>query len=247
MTSQPSPPAHVLKKEQDNQLLLSPTGVRPKLAASLVLLRGKPGRLQVLMGQRARQHDFMPSIFVYPGGRVDRADHYAPSLGALPIRTQTLLMHKFSARRARALALASIRETFEETGLIIGQKGTSRRNLTHKGWQSFFDKGYMPDLDGIELFGRAITPPRRNKRFDTWFFFKHLSEDQIAPVSDSAELLGVDWFDLDQVKTLKTHGITLLMLDALKDHLEHKTAPSDIFFMHMVRGQFHQERFPQRT
>lgn len=80
-----------------------PRPPRPADAASLVVLRREGGVVSVLMGQRSARHRFMPRALVFPGGRLDRADHAAeaPSIGGLP----------------PGFAAAALRETEEETGL----------------------------------------------------------------------------------------------------------------------------------
>lgn len=218
--------------------------VRPRIASTIVLLHGPRDNPRILMGQRAKRHDFMPSVYVFPGGRVDRSDSYMPHLGDLSPRTETILEAAFSPRKARAVVLAALRETYEETGLMLGRTAATNRNLTDPSWQAYLDAGLLPDLAGIEVFGRAITPPYRHKRFDAWFFIKHLDGDTPPPAQDSAELLNVDWFTFDEIEELKTQRATEMMLDALKRYLAYKAPPPTIFFSHMKHGQFRSEQFP---
>ncbi len=220
-----------------------PRAVRPKLASTIVLTAGSRSDPKILMGQRARRHDFMPSVFVFPGGRVDRADSYAPYVGDLTPRTERILEAAYSPRRARALVLASIRETWEETGLMLGRRENWSKNLKHEGWDAFREAGFVPDLGDIEVFGRAVTPPHRHKRFDTWFFIKHLGEDTLD-ISDSVELLNVGWFSWDDIKDLKTARATDMMLAVLRQYLAQSKPPASIFYSHMVRGSYIQEQFP---
>ena len=93
---------------------------RPKDAATLILTRGAK-RPEVLMGRRAPGHVFMASKWVFPGGRIERADFTAADAGSLSHDAARRLEAEMPARRARALALAAVRETFEETGLILGR------------------------------------------------------------------------------------------------------------------------------
>ena len=161
--------------------------VRPKLASTIVLTHGDPKDPHILMGQRAKRHDFMPSVYVFPGGRVDRADSYAPFTGALSRRTQHILEAALSPRRARALVLASVRESWEETGFMMGIPAPFKGNINNASWDEFRQAGIVADLSSIEVFGRAVTPPQRHKRFDTWFFHHHISGPR-PTVSDSHEL-----------------------------------------------------------
>lgn len=49
--------------------------VRPRDAATLIIVRTGAGEPRVLMGQRSANHKFMPNKFVFPGGKVDCADN----------------------------------------------------------------------------------------------------------------------------------------------------------------------------
>ncbi len=71
---------------------------------------------------------------------------------------------------ARAIALAAIRETFEETGLAIGVGDYGAPQRAPPGaWSRFAATGVYPALDDIDFLARAITPPGRPKRFDARF------------------------------------------------------------------------------
>src|SRR5262247_3006150 len=86
-----------------------PKAVRPRDAATLILVRG--GR-EVMMGQRAKGHVFMPDKWVFPGGRVDPGDAKAPAACELTAETEALLRKGGVVRRPpRAFALAAARET----------------------------------------------------------------------------------------------------------------------------------------
>jgi len=223
--------------------------IKPRLASTLVLLAGPKNDPHILMGQRSMGHDFMPGVYVFPGGRVERADSYAPFTGEMSARTEAILTRAMSPRRARACVLAGIRETFEETGLRIAKPRTGKLTaLRNPSWGTFVGDdergGFLPDLTGIEIMGRATTPPYRHKRFDTWFFVKWLSEDiPHVEVGDSPELENVGWHDLDKIAGLKTHAMTDYMLQALMTYLEggmETTVP----YHRMIRGVFVSGAFP---
>ena len=105
---------------------LSHKVIRPKDAATLILV-DRSGRVpKVLLGKRHARHKFMPGKFVFPGGGVDPTDKAMAVATALDPQAEMRLMqrfHKGSPVRARALALAAVRETFEETGLLLGRSG----------------------------------------------------------------------------------------------------------------------------
>ena len=221
-----------------------PRAARPKKASTIILWQGPRENPRILMGQRASRHDFMPSVYVFPGGRVDRCDSYAGSIGEISPRTKTVLEAAYSPRQARALLLASVRETFEETSLMLGQKAESARNLNHKSYDAFRTAGELPDISGIEVIGRAITPPRRHKRFDTWFFAKDMNGQKNLGTSDSHELLNVGWFTFEQIKELKTHVATDTMLKVMKRFLLQDNPPAQVFFMRRKGNAFITDSFP---
>ena len=73
--------------------------LRPRLAASLILTRGSRQTTEVLMGRRSARHVFMPNKYVFPGGRVDRADLTAPLAKDLPSDILTVMSRVMPERR----------------------------------------------------------------------------------------------------------------------------------------------------
>lgn len=217
---------------------------KPRLASTLVLICGSGKDQKILMGQRSKRHDFMPSVYVFPGGRVDRADSFAKYAGNLSPRTERILEAAYTPRRARAVVLASVRETWEETGLMLGENSETHRNLNHPSYDDFRQKGLLPDLSGIEVFGRAVTPPHRHKRFDAWFFVKHLGEQALPEISDSSELLNVGWFTFAQIEKLETQRATDMMLQVLERYLKADRPPERIFYSRAIHGKFKMLQFP---
>ena len=218
--------------------------VRPRIASTIVLTHGPKDNPKVLMGQRSSKHDFMPSVYVFPGGRVDRADSYADYVGNLSARTAHILEAAFTPRKARAVALAAIRETYEETSLFLGQSSESTRNSNNASWDAFRLAGLKADLTGIEVFGRAVTPPHRHKRFDAWFFVKHLDTRALPKIADSAELLNVGWFTFDEIKKLELQRATQMMLQVLEQYLSTDNPPPNIFHSYAVGNKYKTARFP---
>jgi 8-oxo-dGTP pyrophosphatase MutT (NUDIX family) len=217
---------------------------RPRIASTIVLTHGPKDNPRILMGQRSSKHDFMPDVYVFPGGRVDRCDSYADYTDDLSPRTGTILEAAYTPRKARAVALASIRETYEETSLLLGKPGITRRNINNPSWDAFRLAGLKPSLEGIEVFGRAITPPHRHKRFDAWFFIKHLETPSLPEITDSAELLNVGWFTLEEIWELELQRATQMMLKVLQQYLAYDRPPAHIFFSHAKYGKFLTDRFP---
>lgn len=217
---------------------------RPRIASTIVIYTGPKDNPKILMGKRSSRNDFMPSVYVFPGGRLDRADSYAPYTGELSPRMQRILESAYSPRKARACVLAAIRETWEETGLMLGQPKAWTRNINHESWDEYRQARIMPDLSPIDVFGRAITPPHRHKRYDTWFFIQKFS-GETSVVADSGELSNVGWFSFDEIEKLETQRATTMMVAVLKDYMKRPKPDPTIFFSRMHRGQYRQDGFPR--
>ena len=99
--------------------------LRPRDAATLIIVDNSSGEPRVLLGRRRLDMVFMPGRYVFPGGRVDPADKQIVVEEDLRPRDLEKLMVAMkgtpSVARARALALAAVRETCEEAGLLIGR------------------------------------------------------------------------------------------------------------------------------
>lgn len=219
---------------------------RPRIASTIVLTHGPKDNPHILMGQRSSKHDFMPSVYVFPGGRVDRGDSFVDYAGDLSPRTEMIMEAAFTPRKARAVVLASVRETYEETSLLLGTAGATTRNINHPSWDAFRKAGLKPTLDGIEVFGRAVTPPHRHKRFDAWFFVKHLDTPSLPEIADSAELLNVGWFTFDEIWKLELQRATQMMLKVLQQYLTYDRPPQHIFYSHARHGKFLTDTFPHQ-
>ncbi len=207
--------------------------LRPRDAATLILIRRDGSEPRVLMGRRAAGHVFMASKWVFPGGRLDRADHTAPSASELGPDVAAVLQRALTPRRARALALAAVRETFEETGLIFGKPGQGR---AAGPWRPFVATGHLPDLAPLDYIARAITPPGRPRRFDVRFF---LADAQglagLEPGPGCGELDETAWIALHKTADLDLPAITRFVIQETVQRLEdpHRPVP----FVRMVRGR----------
>jgi 8-oxo-dGTP pyrophosphatase MutT (NUDIX family) len=181
--------------------------VRPRDAASLVVLKhdGRGGAA-VLMGRRPQRQSFMPDVFVFPGGAVDRGDARTPTATELRDDVTQVLTGHCAVSRARALAVAAVRETFEETGVFVGER-TSGNDGT---WQSLASSG-RARLDVLGFLARAITPPRQPRRFHARFFVTdavHTSGNLVG----NGELLELGWFPLGEASRLPIAPVTELVL-----------------------------------
>lgn len=203
--------------DRDNRVRIKPEArekgaraVRPRDAASLVILRRGGGDLEVLMGQRPKKSRFMPDAYVFPGGRVDAADARANPATPLPADVAAHLERGATAARARALAMAAVRETFEETGLMLGEPGHVG-GVRHETWSALRTQGVAPNLAPLDYIARAITRAESPVRFDARFFVVdagHLTGD----LTGSGELLDLQWIPIDKAREMPTAVITQFIL-----------------------------------
>lgn len=211
--------------------------LRPKDAATLVLVRRESGTARVLMGQRHGNMAFMANKYVFPGGRIDPGDMRIPVASELRPDVAARAAHGVSAARARGLALAAIRETFEETGILLGERADKVPRTRAPAWKAFFAHKIMPRLDGLEMIARAITPPNRTRRFDARFFMADAS--LIAHQLDGAEndeLLTPAWLTIDEARALDLPSITRTVLDEVEARVNGDTARPAPFYR-FTRGK----------
>lgn len=210
--------------------------MRPRDAATLILTRGEGDRLEVLMGRRAAGHVFMAGKWVFPGGRVDRSDGRAASATDPAGESRARLEAEVGPYRARALMLAAVRETFEETGLRLARAAPTAS--VAGPWREFRAGGALPDLAALSYVARAITPPGRSRRFDARFFRADASallDDAPRPAAD--ELEDVAWLRADDALTRDLAAITRFVLTAaLEDRSD------GLPFVRQVRGRHRIER-----
>ena len=202
---------------------------RPKDAATLLILdKTAGGDVRVLMGRRHMGHVFMPGKFVFPGGRVDPGDSRIRCCGDYDNVVRGKLMTEMKGpkteARARAFGVAAIRETYEETGVFIGTHDTASttRPCRDETWAAFRDRGIVPDLSMFRFIARAITPPRRSRRFDARFLT--VWADTIAGqlpegTGPSGELEEVDWLTLQAAHDLDLPTITKVVIEELQERL----------------------------
>lgn len=169
-------------------------------AACLILADLSKGSARLLMGRRRASQVFLPNKWVFPGGRVDDDDRtLAEALLAASEARDSVSMQAF--------ALAAVRETFEETGFLIDVADRALADPP-RGWAAFASKGGAPDVGRLLPVARAITPPGRPRRFDTWFFLADWGKGRAQVSPPDGELADLDWFTLDEARGLDLPVIT---------------------------------------
>jgi 8-oxo-dGTP pyrophosphatase MutT (NUDIX family) len=227
---------------------------RPKDAATIILIDRRGAVPKVLVGRRHDKIAFMPGKIVFPGGRVDPSDHRIPVAAPIPPALEKKLTDGrpgIEPTRARAIAVAAIREICEETGLCLGHKVTSgltpSQTTALKGeWIPFADAGLLPDPSQLYLIARAITPTGLVRRYDTRFFtadasnIAHTVDGVVHPDAELVELL---WIELGSSPLADMHHMTRRVLGELETRLA--TGPlsheTPVPFFHFRNGQLLRE------
>jgi len=190
-----------------------PRPVRPRDAGTLILLRDGPKGPEVLMGRRPPKAVFIPDAFVFPGGKMDASDRKAAA--ATPLRPE-IAGHAAPGdpNRARALAMAAIRETFEETGLLVAGKGDVG-TVADPTWREMRRLGLAPALDKLGYVGRAITPSDRPLRFHARFFAVRAEHAQ-GRLRGNGELADLHWVPLSEADRLPLVDVTEFMVGEVR-------------------------------
>ncbi len=199
---------------------------RPVDAATMVVWRRRRGTVEVLMGRRHHNHVFMPHAYVFPGGRVETNDGRLKPETPLPADVQARLERAAAnPTRARAIASAAVRETWEETGLLIGD---AEDGVLH------------PHLDGLDYFFRAITPPGRTRRFDARFFLVEADKAN-GKLAGDGELVDLAFRSFDESRLLDVAGITRIAMAEAERHIHNPPKPDPerpVPLSRFLRGQY---------
>jgi 8-oxo-dGTP pyrophosphatase MutT (NUDIX family) len=193
----------------------------PRDAATIMLIDRSGPQAKVLLGRRHQGHKFMPGKFVFPGGRIEAHDHAMKAVSELHPDTMAKLLARVDNATpdlARGLALAAVREMAEETGLLLGVKGNEPPETPGEIWTEFAKASIHPDLGQLHFIARAVTPPKRPKRFDTRFFtadattIAHRIEGVVGPDSELTELV---WAPIEEAARFDMPTITSVVLEEL--------------------------------
>lgn len=168
---------------------------------------------------------------------MDSGDARVSTPVGLQSEVEARLLRSTTPARARAIAMTAVRETWEETGLILGYPTERAIRSRSKHWQPFFDQGYVPALDQLRYVARAITPPGSPRRFDARFFLVDASHAS-GELRGNGELEDLRWVPLAQAHNLPLSEITSLMLDELSEQLRKPNEqPAHIPFYREHRGR----------
>lgn len=185
---------------------------RPRDAASLILLRDGERGLEVLIGRRGTGARFMPGRYVFPGGRVAAGD-------ARPWQGEAAAPTGPAERALLALKHAALRETFEETGLVVGRTAPASApsdDALSPVERAYSAAGAAPAPELLRLVGRAITPTASPIRFHARFFVAD-GAHAIGRLVPCEELDDLHWHAVAEEPPGAMQNVTRFMLTCAVD------------------------------
>jgi 8-oxo-dGTP pyrophosphatase MutT (NUDIX family) len=201
--------------------------VEPRDAATVLLLRGSPAGPAAYYLRRQVSMDFAAGMCVYPGGGVDRRDFDHSVAWAGPSVAEWATRLGCDEDTARALVCAAVRETFEESGVLLA--GTSADDVvadtTGADWEAdrlaleshelamtdlLERRGLVLRTDLLGVWGAWLTPVFEPKRYRTWFFVALLPEGQRTR-DVSTESSEVTWLPTAEAVSMAEAGEMLMM------------------------------------
>jgi 8-oxo-dGTP pyrophosphatase MutT (NUDIX family) len=228
-------------KEMFSKTVDGAQAVMPLPAATIVLLREcEGGKFEVFLMQRHKQQAFMGGAYVFPGGRMDENDCEAALaefiLGMTPAEAKISLNElELDDQIALGLYLCAIRETFEESGVLLAQTaGGGKLDFSDDETMARFAR-YRRQLHDSEItllqfaiqecirfqldrmvpYSHWITPEVESKRFDTRFFIARMPADQV-PLHDALEMTRSTWMTPSEALNRHKTGEIILMPPTLK-------------------------------
>lgn len=234
-------------RRQDEMVSTNPA--IPQDASTVLLIRdAQAAGVEVLMVQRHQDIAFAGGMLVFPGGKVAEGDGDLPPerwMGP-PLEDWCDTLKIEDRALALSLAVAAVRETFEEAGLLLavredGSRLTAadlrepqmiearlRLNDRSRSWDWrpwLAAEGLVLDLGALRFWSWWITPRRSPKRYDTRFFLAHVPESQVA-YRDGVEITGTRWWRPEEA--LEAHGRgEVRLMRPTRDNLHDLAAFSD--------------------
>jgi len=166
-------------------------------AATVALLRDAPGGPEVYLLRRVRAMAFAGGMHVFPGGSVDLADEHAALAWSGPAPERFAAAFAVDVPLARALVCAAVRETFEESGVLLAGPAPDEvlADVSTDAWEAeraaleareqtlpelLARRGLVLRADLLRPLAHWITPEVEPKRFDTRFFVARVPEGQVC-------------------------------------------------------------------
>ena len=202
--------------------------VRPRRAATVILLRHAEPGFEVFLTRRPDTMPFLGGMYCFPGGAVAKGDSseamLAQCTGLLPETARRTIGAQFSPREALGFWVAAIRELFEEVGILLANTASgaplmiNRRTAekladAHRKRQNnsptfaalLNNEGLRCDLASLVYFAHWQTPAHVSTRFDTRFFVAAMPQGQV-PLESSAEVTQSLWLTPERAIALNERG-----------------------------------------
>lgn len=205
----------------------------PRNAASVVLLRpgssvppGSPGELELYFLHRHARMAFAAGVAVFPGGGVDLRDHVPPERWVGPGIEAWSHRLGVPPELAAALITAAVRETFEETGVLLAgtPSGVLVADTTGSDWEvdrqalvagkaglseMLLRRDLVLDSALLTPWACWVTPADVPRRYRTWFFLAEVPPGQVArDVSTESE--GAGWWSVRRALSSTHRGDLVL-------------------------------------
>jgi len=220
-------------------------------------VRGPAADPRVLLGRRADSNRFMPGVYVFPGGVLQRGDFTAAAAGKLAAASIARMGVRGDRAFAEALAKAAVRETLEETGVMLGvaagagdgdrggdgerarltmrgRGGDGNRDELEPGWRLAQATGLRPALGKMTYLGRALTPTGMPMRFNARFFLAP-AEAAHGEAAESDELTDLRWLRPADCRALPLVPITAYILNNFTAIQHRATAGQAFIYRHNGR------------
>jgi 8-oxo-dGTP pyrophosphatase MutT (NUDIX family) len=202
--------------------------VRPKRAATVILLRHAEPGFEVFLTRRSDTMPFLGGMYCFPGGAVANGDSsdamLARCTGLLPEAARRTIGAQFSPREALGFWVAAIRELFEEVGILLAVKASAAPLTINEGgverlanlfgrlqnnsasFASLLKKeSLLCDLASLVYFAHWQTPAHVSTRFDTRFFVAAMPLGQV-PLESSPEVAQNLWLTPERAIALHERG-----------------------------------------
>lgn len=205
--------------DDERRDVIGSDAVTVRLASSIILLRDVSGGIETLLLERPANAAFVPGALVFPGGKVNASDGDVDAVAtrniSLDVWQRRLKMP--TAAHTRAVLAAAIRETYEETGvlLVCNEHGdpvdpdlarhdtfTKLRTVSDAhaaaAWQDVLTtQRLMMDVDRITLKSWWVTPTGYPRRYDTRFFLTVIPDGQTVDAA-KGEVVSSLWLTPQQ-------------------------------------------------
>jgi len=186
-----------------------------RAAATVLLLRDTPAGIEVLMTRRSAKASFVPGAFVFPGGGIDAADGCCFDVAARrPTQSDAALTE----------AIAAIRESFEELGVLLAQRSdgswATQADIDAMDRHTAFApqcaaRGLRLAAHQVKVLARWVTDRDLPKRFDVPFLVALMPPGQ-TPVADEAEQFEPVWVRPADALTRHQEGHFFMIFPTIK-------------------------------